>query len=268
MPDDVEEVHGWLLRASADPTAHGATVGFTGRGNSALVLTDPDAPGSTGAGDGLADRLALVDDWYADRGLPPRLAIPLPHFADLCNRVLAAGWEFGHGGRVMVRALDGVAPRDASREVAVDYDLSEEWLGQYHHRGGSVPAVGRRMLARGERVGFASILHDGHVVAIGRGVVTHGWLGINAVEVAPAHRRRGLASDVLAGLATWARGPGVRGVFLQVDLANTTAHAMYRAAGFVDHHVYRYLRPPPDAGRWCRDRQGPGAEPAREERTM
>lgn len=231
VPDEVEEHRDWLLRA-AD--------GFTGRGNSALVLADPV--------DGLAQRLAFVEQWYRARGLPPMLSVPLPRFRDLADEVQSLGWTRGHGGRVLVADLgDLLGLEEGSTgpyEVTVEGECRPGWLAHYHYRGGELPGVGHRMLWRGDRVGFASASHEGEVVAIGRGVVVDDWLAINAVETAVGHRRRGLATRILAALVDWARARGATRSFLQVDLSNDVAHAVYRRAGFVGHHTYRYVLGP------------------------
>nr|WP_274387862.1 GNAT family N-acetyltransferase [Salsipaludibacter albus] len=110
------------------------------------------------------------------------------------------------------------------------------------------------MLVRGDTVALAAVRDGDDLVAIGRGAVVDGgehggWLGVNAVETAPGHRRRGLASDVLAALVDWARGHGADRAFLQVDLANDVARTVYERAGFVAHHTYDYLQAPrPPAG--------------------
>lgn len=239
LPDEVADHRGWLLRAAG---------GFTGRGNSALVLVDPRGSAS---GDDLDDRLADVERWYAARHLPAMLAVPLPRFAAIARRAGERGWTSGHGGRVLVADLARLRDDAATSAtpgaylVGVADDLDPAWLQRYHPRAGSLPDAGRRMLARGDRVAFAAARsRDGDVVAIGRGVVVDGWLGVNAVETVPAHRRRGLATRILAVLVAWARAHGATRAFLQVDLSNDVAHAVYRTAGFVDHHTYRYVLGP------------------------
>lgn len=239
VPEVMQELDGWLLRASE---------GFTGRGNSALVLSTPtDGLGdpSTDEAAHLGTRLAAVRAWYDGHGLPPLVAVPLPTFRAVHDHMVADGWTVHHGGRVLVRGLDGLAPRTPDRPVHLGSELTDDWLARYHYRGGDLPSVGHRMLARGKVVALAAVRVDDEVVAIARGVVTAGWLGINAVETARTHRRRGLATDLLAALARWGRSNGAQAVFLQVDLANDTALTMYERAGFVEHHTYHYLQPSP-----------------------
>lgn len=122
---------------------------------------------------------------------------------------------------------------------------SLDWQRAYHYRGGAgLPAAGRRLLVRADEVAFAQVVDGDDVVGIARGTVVEGWLGVTAVEVAPSHRRRGLATRLLGALATWGRGRGATDAYLQVALDNEVARTMYRRAGFVDHHSYEYLEPP------------------------
>lgn len=232
VPDELVRRDGWLYRAAG---------GFTGRGNSALALADP--------GDRLDDVLDEVVGWYRDRDLDPMVAVPLPVHVGLRDRLGTRGWPVHHGGRVLVRDLAGVAARPGTREVTIRDDLTPGWTARYQYRGQALPTAGRRMLVRGDTVALAAIRDADEVVAIGRGVIVDAgalgrWLGVNAVETAPTHRRRGLASDVLAALVGWALGHGATRAFLQVDLANDVARTVYERAGFATHHTYLYLREP------------------------
>lgn len=231
VPDDVEDHDGWLLRA-AD--------GFTGRGNSALVLRDP--------GDGLDDHLRHVRGWYRDRGLPALVAVPLPACRPVHDALLAREWTLHHGGRVLVRDMPddgGDAPTTPPGvAIAIEDVPSRGWLSQYHYRGEALPDAGRRMLARGELIALVSARVDGRVVAIARGTVAGGWLGVNAVETDPDHRRQGHATRLLAALVDWARDRDAAATFLQVDLANDVARTVYERAGFREHHTYVYLEEP------------------------
>jgi ribosomal protein S18 acetylase RimI-like enzyme len=71
---------------------------------------------------------------------------------------------------------------------------------------------------------------------------------VTALEVAPTHRRRGLAVAVMAALAAWAAEQSVRRMYLQVADANAAALGLYRRLGFGRHHRYRYRLAPVDAG--------------------
>ena len=82
------------------------------------------------------------------------------------------------------------------------------------------------------------------VLAIGRGVVDDGWLGLTAVEVAPEHRRRGLARAVMAAVHGWGAEHGATHAYLQVSADNAAAVALYDRVGYWVHHDYRYRSDP------------------------
>lgn len=63
-----------------------------------------------------------------------------------------------------------------------------------------------------------------------------------AVEVDPAHRRRGLASAVMTALARKALEEGASAAWLQVETDNEGARALYEGMGFAVHHLYHHFR--------------------------
>ena len=84
----------WLLRA-----AHG----WTGRANSALAVGDP--------GPSRQEALDRVAAWYAARGLPPRVHVPLPlSRSDAAGEALSRAWptKCGRGTSAAKAALPRV----------------------------------------------------------------------------------------------------------------------------------------------------------------
>lgn len=216
---EAEWVDGWLLRAGA---------GFTGRSNSALPL---------GPGPGLG----YVEDWYGSRGLMPQVQVPLPYGSALDSELDAAGWQAHSLSWVMTAPLEALL---SEGEDAVELASSpdENWLSMYHYRGGELPEIGRTILRSAADPTFASIHVDGALAAIGRGACDQGWCGLTAIEVSPEHRRQGLGSQVVRGLARWARTRGASAVYLQVMQTNDGAIALYEDLGFSKHHAYVYRR--------------------------
>ncbi len=70
------------------------------------------------------------------------------------------------------------------------------------------------------------------------------WIGFRAIEVAPDHRRLGLARAVMAALAGWGAERGATTAYLQVLADNEPAVALYEGLGFQTHHAYAYVAPP------------------------
>ena len=236
-----ERLGGWLLRAAE---------GFTGRANSALPLGDPGRP--------LDAALAAVTGWYRARALSPMIAVPLPldgagvtaegsalHHFD--NQLSERSWVT-RPGPAYVMTADLAAVSAATRlpdgaTFRVDAAPDDAWLGMYHYRGRRrQPAVSRTVLMPAPSQVFASIRADAgdEVLAIGRLSIDDGWAGITAVEVNPAHRRRGLGAALTLAVCAEAARRAARRVFLQVETGNEAALALYERCGFSYSHRYHY----------------------------
>jgi len=188
-----ERLGDWLLRAGG---------GFTGRANSALAAGDPGGPVDQAEG--------TVRDWYEARSLPAMICVPYPAGqpqAVPLDRFLAErGWGMRPGAATVMTAPAGQVARVAEAVAAVPVDVDPEpdeaWLALYHYRGQQgLPPIARRVLTSAPWQAFASIRADGQTIAIGRVAAAEGWAGLTAIEVEPAHRRRGLATVVTATLA-------------------------------------------------------------------
>jgi ribosomal protein S18 acetylase RimI-like enzyme len=223
---DTAELGGWRLRA-AD--------GFTGRANSVLPLGPPGLP--------LDDALDHARGWYAERGLPLRLQVPIEARRLLDAGLGERGWTPTPPVHVMAARIDTLRVSADPGLVQIDDRAEDGWLARYRDGAGLEPAA-RRVLTNHEVVGFAAVRAAGTTIAIGRGTVDDGWLGVTAVEVDPAHRRRGLASAVLAALLAWGRAHGARRTHLEVTSENSAALALYERAGYWTHHEYHYRLDP------------------------
>jgi N-acetylglutamate synthase len=228
-----EWLGGWLLRAAE---------GFTGRANSALPLGDPGLP--------IEDAFAAVTQWYRARGLPPMIAVPTPIEGDSPGQALdhdlsRRSWLTRPGPAfVMVAALplriasEGLPGR---RDVQVSPEPDEAWAARYHYRGlDHLPPVARKVLTSAEEQSFVSIRNGGKVLAIARLSMAEGWAGLTAVEVHPDHRRQGLGAAITAVACHEADLRGPSSVFLQVEVDNAPAQALYRRLGFRYSHRYHY----------------------------
>ncbi len=230
---DTGRLGGWLLRAAG---------GFTRRANSCLPLTDPGLP--------IGAAVERVIGWYTERGLPPTFQLPAMLSAAVDAELDRREWPPASEDVVVMTApLDPVADahRDHLPPVVIGATPDDAWLGRYHYRGSVLPPNARDVLLNADIVGFASLDENGRRLAIARGAVTSDpsgqrWLGVTALEVEPAARRRGLASQVMAAVAGWGRSHGATDVYVQVSEDNAAALAAYARLGFTEHHRYRYRR--------------------------
>ena len=228
---ETAEVAGWLLRADS---------GFTGRANSAMPLRTPV--------ESLDRTLTAARAWYAERGLPLKVQSPLPARALLDTELNERDWPADPDVHVFAARLDMLVARSAPPAVDVEIKAApdDDWLAAYHYRGGAtLPEPARELLQRHDRLAFAAVRADGRPVAIARGVVDDGWLGVTAVEVSAEHRRRGLARAIMHALWRWARDEheATRG-YVQVEQTNQPAITFYLGLGYWHHHDYRYRTEP------------------------
>lgn len=244
---DEAQLGDWILRAAG---------GFTGRANSALVLGGPPDPGN--------GWLADLGKWYAERGLPPMAQVPLPGGEAIDTALADAGWRshdlvrFLTGDITEVQISTAQSLAQATGVISrLDAEPDPAWLAAYKYRGAALPAQARDVLLRADQdteLSFASLRDPprdgaaGAVLAVARGAVAQGWLGITAVTVADEHRRRGFGTCLMSDLAIWGARRGARAIYLQVASDNDPALALYARLGFHHHHDYRYRIGPVSRG--------------------
>ncbi|MFI6951128.1 GNAT family N-acetyltransferase [Streptomyces sp. NPDC050422] len=231
QPVESEPLGDWQLRASG---------GFTRRANSVLPLGDPGAP--------LDAALGRVSQWYADRGLPAYIQTATGAEGaqeELCAALEGYGWRREVTAEVRIAALAPIGDLAAEvSRVRLSRAVDSSWLARYQRVGTPGPQVSA-VLSGGPSVWFATVpgeAGDEAPAAIGRCVVDGRWAGFMAVEVAPEHRRQGLATLVMTALARQAMDEGASAAWLQVEAANDGARALYDGMGFATHHLYHHFR--------------------------
>ena len=212
----------WTLRAAG---------GFTGRANSALPIGDPGVP--------LDEAIGTVCRWYRERGLAPRLNVPLPLCADVDAALDALGWTRSVPTLVQTAPLAAVLAATVERADLPPVRLADEpdeaWLAVAARRKGGLPDAARRVLIDARLVKCASVAGD---LAIARGAVVRDFLHLALVEVAEPARGRGLARHITRALALWGRDKGAGTAFLQVEETNLPARTLYGRLGCTTHHPY------------------------------
>ena len=198
-----------------------------------LVIGRPPEP--------LDRAVATVTRWYEDRGLRPRAYVPSPGGEDADAALAEAGWSRLEDNLVLTAPLDGWDAPDVP--VALDTAPDDAWLAGYRYRGTPLPAVAPDILVNADEPVFASVRLDPEpapLAAVARGVRVADRVVVTAVTVDERHRRRGLATAVMAALGGWARDRGAHSCLLQVASSNEAALALYERLGFTEHHRYHY----------------------------
>lgn len=197
-----EALGAWTLRASPP---HGGRL--RRRGNSVLAMEDP--------GVGWADAAWRVREFYAALDQVPLAQVRIGSEEE--ERLTA--WGFAPTGSGDAHAQLAPVAQLARATRGLDVGLPSRW--------DEAPAEA------------TVVLGDG--LARGRGVLSDDWLLVEGLEVDGAHRRRGLATYVLAELVDWGASRGARTAMLHVEVANDGALALYDRLGFRTHHTHRYL---------------------------
>ncbi|MEM7031390.1 MAG: GNAT family N-acetyltransferase [Chloroflexota bacterium] len=225
-------VDGWRLRFNEQVTR---------RANSVW-------PNALGAQHDLTDSLNWVEDFYQQRGCPPRYQIcPAAQPANLDEILADRGYVADARTAVQIAPISTVlahTQENFSNQVTVRELFDERWFQAYCEAEdvGDHEASGRRqILARiAPQVGYALLTLEGQPAAMGLAVVERGWVGIFSMATQPAFRRRGLATSVIRALAIWGQEKQATQFYLQVMESNTVAQTLYQKLGFETLYHYHY----------------------------
>lgn len=196
---------------------------------------------------GIPRAIEEAEAFYAARGLPPMFQITPLSDPRVDAQLAARGYaEFDP---VSLQTADAARVGTLSQRAGASCEgaLSEAWFdvsgrrGRFH--GDAVP-VYRAFLERlAGRAGFASTgdARNG-VAAVGLTIVAPPHAGVFSMLTLPEQRRRGFAEAVLGAIARFALARGATRLYLQVEVANAPARALYARAGFVEAYRYHYRR--------------------------
>lgn len=230
---DLEPLGEWTLRAGS---------GFTGRANSCLAVGDPGVP--------VAQAASAVEAYAARHGIAPMAQVVTGSAEDAALRALGWAETYVATDVLATRLADLLGDHPPyvppAPRVGVTEELTPGWRATFdeYRRSDVDPAVVTRLLDGRRPRAFADVEVGGVVRAVARGHLAADWLGVAGVWTRPEHRRQGLGTAVVLGLAGWAARHGGRWCYLQVETTNVPAHAAYARLGFVQHHRYHYLAPP------------------------
>ncbi|HWJ10737.1 MAG TPA: GNAT family N-acetyltransferase [Nocardioides sp.] len=180
------------------------------RANSCLAIGDPGRP--------VAEAAAEVVAFYTARSRDPLVQVEAGSGVE--DELRACGWrDLGYGESEFRLAAVSRVRRTLGRQgQAVDLTATD---------GRAVASVGTGC----------------DPLAEGQARLDGDWLGLYGLTVDPGHRRRGLASAVLAELLDWGAEQGALTAWLHVETANPAGLAFWDALGFASHHTCRYYAP-------------------------
>lgn len=222
-PSVETEMHGpWALRF-----AHG----YSARANSASALLQ----------DAVIDQALLhrTKMFFDGHNLPTQFRIsPLAQTGSV-DVLRAAGYTFKDEAVTMI-ARSGFAKHP---DVIIAPVADDEWLqgvtalnaDESKRESGHLKSITARMKPP---VAFATTAHGGKIAGYAICAIHDGWAELGSIIVAPEARSNGLGRALVTSLLHWAAANGAANAFLQVDVENAVAIALYRSLGFID--CYRY----------------------------
>ncbi|MGC2653788.1 MAG: GNAT family N-acetyltransferase [Mycobacterium sp.] len=201
-------LNGWFLRAGR---------GGSMTSNSAVPL-DVSASLTT---------IPTIVDWYARRGLPPRLALP--------DRLLRVPGAAEQSHRLLVRDIEAVG-QDPSIELGSR--PTNTWLQE----AGNGPLVDEATAVVGGEVIFGTYL----AVAAARAAVTDApdrtrWVGVSALRLTGAGRSLEAAHKLMKALLNWGAEQGAARAYVRISEGEVTLGRIAESLGFTLHHRGCYV---------------------------
>ena len=236
-PEQVERIGDWWLRRSATSSWWMATVLPHGE----VDWTELDR------------RIAVAERFYAESGGVTRFQIcPGACPAGLDDVLAERGYRWGHPMSLQAARVDEIrAPAPLGLRPELHPASTTAWFDTWYavHGHGSDLRGEWAMLGRvTQPSAYASVVEGDRIVAVGRGTVDAGWVGVFGMATLPDARGRGAGRGVLAALAGWARSQAADGLYLQVERENAAARRLYERVGFTELSGYHY-RTAPSLGR-------------------
>lgn len=213
---------GWRLYAST---------GHTGRANTCWALEAPDRP--------LTEALAEVEAWYAGHDLPPKFKTIDGGPGDIEPFLRANGFSPNTETRVMTGPVGGT-----NDGVILEAEPGEVFQGLLFETLYRDLADAEERLATLRRIAqpvrFARIEREGRAIAVGAVAVDGDWAGVSVMRTSAEFRRQGLAGRIISAMLAFAAQQGATRSYLQVEVGNETAVALYEKLGFETAYRYRY----------------------------
>lgn len=217
---------GWLLRF-AD--------GYTKRANSINPLYDSRQP--------VEAKIERCLKIYRDYHLPPVFRLtPLAQPTDLDVRLADLG--FTQQSPTSVRVLDlAFRTPSTSPTFGCQAGLSSEWLDHFSDLSVKLPQRTAHQTILSNILPsrcFATVNHQGQVVACGLGVFERNTIGLFDLITAEQARRQGFAQALISGILGWGIKQGATQAYLQVEMSNHPALNLYQKFGFDEVYQYWY----------------------------
>jgi N-acetylglutamate synthase len=226
-PLTILDLDGWQLRSAG---------GLTWRANSAW-------PRAAGGRLSLSERLRQAEAFYRQGSTDPAVQLgPTTQPPGLERALLDRGYRVSGVVEMRTRRADVLAELEDGADVELVPVTS--WLPAWQRATGASDhhaTMAARMLERAVPPAAYAVLAEGSEVAVARGVVDGGWLGIDLLAGAGGLRTAAAGRSLVAALGRWAERFGVERA--HAELTDTSA-PLLAEAGFRRAYALRFLTLP------------------------
>jgi N-acetylglutamate synthase len=221
-------IDGWAIRFAN---------GYSGRANSASAL----APHAMLNG-ALLDRIEAM---YRAESMPPQVRITPLVDASASALLQARGYVIKDRAWTMIADLSQ-ANFIGDPVVKLLNEPNQEWLEGISSRQEPSKRNPHHLLAIvgqiKEPVAFATLMQGATARGFGLSAAVDGWAEIGSVMIDEPHRGKGYGLSLMKTLLAWAKTTDATRAFLQVDITNAAALALYRKLGFENAYHYETWR--------------------------
>lgn len=148
------------------------------------------------------------------------------------------------GGATSVELIEDLSSAKSDDHVVLTSRVTDAWLDAYTGAHAYAPDERAAVQAILETVpypmGFAHLVEQGVPVAAGRTAIIDGVAGFYQIATAPDQRRKGHARRIMSALMAHSDRQGARQGYLQVEMRNAPARALYGSLGFKSLYIYDY----------------------------
>lgn len=217
---------GWILRFSYF---------YTHRTNSVEQLGPSSLP--------LAEKIRYCERVYQSWGTPAIFKITPLLDEGFEGLLTAEGYHTEHVTEVMHLNLNEDTRRLAHAPVTLEKGVSDRWINGLFALKGTTNAMHRLVVPSMYRAipkeTISAAIYDGHrIVATGLGILDRDYIGLYAIHVHPAYRKKGYARSLCSSILEAGRALGASHSYLQVVKGNTPAKNLYESLGFEDLYTY------------------------------
>jgi ribosomal protein S18 acetylase RimI-like enzyme len=217
---------GWVLRF-AD--------GYTKRANSVHPLYSSSL--------NVEEKIQACEEIYQSKGLDVVFKLTPSAQPENLDKVLAAK-EYKADSRTSVQLLELDGVDKALAQSALLTEDYADWLPAFcklsNIGGHGEPTLKQLLHNVVPAQCFASICHQGQVVACGMGVLQGQFVGLFDIVTDADFRRQGFGKQLVLSILAWGKHNSAQTAYLQVMLNNEPALRLYSGLGFREIYTYWY----------------------------